>query len=177
MQQSVKKPLWVRGGSLSHGPNLEGISEFQLPVKIMSSKHANTAVMCSVLEPCLPQLSRELGVYAPFGGEGIWHPFYRKLGQLTDTALHFLHLLCWPCNIVIKYTRLMHVLIILDGEGRLWLRLLCGDSGSFSPAPALSLYCLWPWSRLMWLPLHKVLTPSKMKSHEWWKLLVFLLYR
>lgn len=69
MQQSVK-PLWVRGGSLSHMPNLKGISEFQLPLKIMSSKHANLAI-CSVLEPCLPQLSWELGVYAQFGVQGI----------------------------------------------------------------------------------------------------------
>lgn len=51
---------------------LEGISEFQLPVKIMSSKHANAAVICPVLEPCLPQLSWELGVYAQFGVTGIY---------------------------------------------------------------------------------------------------------
>lgn len=60
-----------QGRKLVPPASLEGISEFQLPVKIMSSKHANVAVICSVLEPCLPQLSRELGVYAQFGVKGI----------------------------------------------------------------------------------------------------------
>lgn len=70
MQQSMK-PLWVRAGSLSQVPNLEGISEFQLPLEMMCSKHANMALICSVLELCLPQLSWELGVCAQFGVLGI----------------------------------------------------------------------------------------------------------
>lgn len=70
MQQSVK-PLWVREGSLSQVPNLEGISEFQLPLEMMSSKHANMALIHSVLESCLLQLSWELGVYAQFGVRGV----------------------------------------------------------------------------------------------------------
>lgn len=52
-------------------PNLEGISEFQLPLEMMSPKHANMALIHSVLEPCLLQLSWELGVHAQFGVQGI----------------------------------------------------------------------------------------------------------
>lgn len=70
MQQSIK-PLWVREGSLSQVPNLESISEFQLPLELRSSKHASMAMIRSVLEPSLAQLSWELGVYAQFGMQGI----------------------------------------------------------------------------------------------------------
>lgn len=70
MQQSVK-PLWVGAGSLSQVPNLEGIAEFQLPLEMMSSKHANMALIRSVLELCLPKLSWELGACAQFGVQGI----------------------------------------------------------------------------------------------------------
>lgn len=53
----------------------------------------------------LTELSWELGIYALYWiwhERYLWHPFYRKLGQLIDLVLFFLYFLCWPCDMVIK---------------------------------------------------------------------------
>lgn len=133
--------------------------------------------MLALYEPCSPQLSWELGLYALYGiwhERYLWHPFYRKLGQLIDLVLFFLCLLYWPCDMVIKIYQ-SDILIILDREGRLGLKVLYRDTGGFSSVPALPVRSLWPWSHLMWFPLHKVLTPSKMESDHGWKLFVPLI--
>lgn len=104
MQQSMK-PSWVRGGSLSQVPNWEVISEFQLSVKIMSSKLTN-------MEMIHPDRKFQFFMshfHHIFSGNLVympsiwcerypWHLFCNKLGQVMDLVLFLLYLLCWPCT-------------------------------------------------------------------------------